>query len=365
MKRAPAPSQQPTSGLFPKLLAMFMLLVCVLLASPGQGRAAADAERVRILIVHAYSQEYAWTAGQHRGFVDALNAGVTETPHIDAEYLNTKERTLDPAYAEAYAALMARKYEKRAPTAIYVTDDNGYRFAIGYLRPRFPRAPIFFSGVNDFNVLKTMDRTFTTGVFERQDIVRNLDLLVQLVPRAKKIAVIGDGSSTFTAIQKEIERDIAGTKRSIPIDIVSADSLDSFVSLFTKQPDEPIVLTTIGGIKDRNGHVLAPRETVSGIRQVSRGPIITMEGGYMVSGVQGGYVTSAERQGEAAAKLVLDWLKGAKFPNIEPVTDSPNEFVFNGTEMENSGLQNQSISKARRGSFNRFRIFSRKTRGCF
>lgn len=49
------------------------LMALVLLLTLAAANPAWALEPVRVLIVHAYSQEYPWTKGQHEGFVSTLS----------------------------------------------------------------------------------------------------------------------------------------------------------------------------------------------------------------------------------------------------------------------------------------------------
>ena len=52
----------------------------------------------RIFVLHSYSQEYAWTQGQHMGFVQAMNADSARYYDFRVEYLDTKRTGYGPAH---------------------------------------------------------------------------------------------------------------------------------------------------------------------------------------------------------------------------------------------------------------------------
>ncbi|MES9906967.1 MAG: hypothetical protein ABW150_00480, partial [Candidatus Thiodiazotropha sp.] len=67
-------------------LSIFAFIIAAMLMPATQAPAS---DTVRVLIVHAYSQEYPWTKGQHEGFVERLKQGLTLQPKIKTEYLDT------------------------------------------------------------------------------------------------------------------------------------------------------------------------------------------------------------------------------------------------------------------------------------
>lgn len=312
-----------------------VLLLLSMLALPVGGTAS---ERpLHILTVHAYSQDYPWTLGQHQGFVTAIERGHRIEPHMSVEYLDTKRRGFDRRYAETYAAFLGVKYQPDPPNAIYVTDDNGLAFARDHLLDVFPDVPVFFSGVNDYSALEGQDRSRLTGVFEKKDILRNLELLEQLQADSGTVLVVGDGSNTYRAIETDIQA-MLQQKPDLQVDWVTGPDMAIMEQRLRMSPNTPVLLTTLGGMRDAHGRALSLAQTIGRIRAASRAPIISMEDAYLLDGVQAGYVTSSLRQGAVAARLLTAWSTGTQLAQIEPVRDSPNEYVFNERAMLGLGL---------------------------
>jgi len=74
-----------------RLALLFLLAVCL----PAQAMVPTP-----VFVLHAYSQEYPWSKGQHQGFVDALNADTGRAYSLNVEYLDTKRVGYSPAYAD-------------------------------------------------------------------------------------------------------------------------------------------------------------------------------------------------------------------------------------------------------------------------
>jgi hypothetical protein len=133
----------------------------------------ARAETVHILALHAYSQEYPWTRGQHQGFMAALNEDAKRIYDVRAEYLDTKRVNYTPEYAAELARYLREKYRGYKPDAIYVSDDNAPSFALAHMETLFSGVAVFFSGINDYGVKAKLDPTRVTGVFEKKEIAPN------------------------------------------------------------------------------------------------------------------------------------------------------------------------------------------------
>ncbi len=313
-------------------------LICVWMPNPAAGDHGADVRAFRILAVHSYSQQYPWTARQHEGFVAALAAGMNVPIEIKTEYLDTKRRVLSAAYATSFAEHLKVKYGGYDPDAIYVTDDSGLNFALGHLRRLFPDAPVFFSGVNDFAQLERLDAGMVTGVFEKKEIRPNLDLLHQLQGDAAQVVVIGDGSKTYQAIEVELKRELHGAAKPAVTFLVS-ERLEDILNSLRKVPDVPVILTTLGSIRNQTGDVATLSQIVGGIVSAGRRIVISMEDAYLFDGVLGGYVTSGIAQGRMAAGLMAAHLQGAPMRELAPVKNSPNEYLFNDHVLEALDLE--------------------------
>jgi len=129
-----------------------------------------------VFVLHSYSQEYPWTQRQHSGFLTALStAGISVTASV--EYLDTKRVTYDIEYAAQMAQHLAWKYRGYQPKAIYVTDDNALSFATAHLLRLFPQAPVFFSGVNNYQSQAQFDPQRVTGVFDTLKAIAKLVIM--------------------------------------------------------------------------------------------------------------------------------------------------------------------------------------------
>jgi signal transduction histidine kinase/CheY-like chemotaxis protein/HPt (histidine-containing phosphotransfer) domain-containing protein len=307
----------------------------LLLLSATAGSASAATE---VFVLHSYSQDYPWTRGQHEGFVQALAAdkGGLE-PVVSTEYLDTKRRSYDPAYAQALADHLRLKYAGYRPAAIYVSDDNALLFARDHLRRVFPDAPVFFSGVNNYGVRDALGANMYTGVFEKKEVRPNLEWLMRFDPKLRDIVFVGDGSNTYAAIEKEARKDLEGFPQ-IRARFIGEKRLDHILESLRANPAEYVVLTTLGGVTDADDRVLPLPNTLRALSEEGR-RVVSMEDGYVLEGVMGGYVTRGPQQGMEAARLMLRYLHGAPMEYIAPVLQSPNAYLFDDAVLQAHDLE--------------------------
>ena len=313
---------------------IFVLLVFALgFFSPG----VQAHESFRVLAIHAYSQEYPWTKSQHRGFVEELTQNSRVPVNISTEYLDTKRRAYNDEYARQFRRYLQVKYTGYKPNIIYVTDDVGYLFAKNYLLKLYPDAPIIFSGVNDYGIIDDIEPLPIRGVFEKKDILKNLDLIQDLDKKDAEIIVLGDGSSTYQVIESEIRQQLANYP-DISAEFIIQNHMEELIEELTSRDQKYLFLTSIGEIKGHTGLLLNPETVVAEIVGMGKFAIFTMEDSYFFDGVIGGYVTSGERQGEAAAKLTLGLQKDSGLHQIGSIIGSPNTYIFDQSELNKLGI---------------------------
>jgi PAS domain S-box-containing protein len=318
---------------------------CLGLALFGIATVAGAAEPIPIFVLHSYSQEYPWTKGQHQGFMQALardaassdEKGAVHAYDVRVDYLDTKHIAYTSEYARQTAEYLRHKYVGYTPAAVYVTDDNALSFALEHMETIFPGVPVFFSGVNDYSVKSRLDPEHITGVFEHKDIKPNLELMGQIAGSKQEIVLLGDASETYRAIEAEIRPHLLN-QPDTHVRFIASNRLDDLIGQLKQSKARFVFLTTLGGVKETTGRTLALSETLHAVVSAGNFVIISMEDAYMLPGVLGGWVTSGPRQGKMAAELLHRFLSGEVMRSIEPVEQSPNEYVFDDPELARAGL---------------------------
>jgi PAS domain S-box-containing protein len=289
----------------------------------------------QIFILHSYSQEYSWTRGQHEGFMQTLTADAQVEPLVSTEYLDTKRRAYNKTYASELTRHLRLKYAGYKPAAIYVTDDNALLFARDHLSRVFPGVPVFFSGINDYDVRSSLDPALFTGVFERKEIGPNIEWLLRMDKDANDLVFVGDGSNTYQAIESELRSELIPYR--LRATFVAEKRLDRALARLDDLPGKYIFLTTLGGMTDENDQLLPLRDIMKILAGTGR-IVISMEDAYIIEGVLGGYVTSGQKQGMNAARLLLAYLHGKAIVDLPPILKSPNALIFDDSVLKQHGI---------------------------
>jgi hypothetical protein len=160
----------------------------------------------------------------------------------------------------------------------------------------------------------------------------------RIAPDIRDIIVIGDASETYSSIRSEIEAQLH-TQPDIRAHFISNRTLSALIDTLRMRHERFVFLTTLGAISDDAGQPLPLADTLAAI--VAAGPftIFSMEDVYLQPGVLGGYVTSGEQQGAAAAQFMQRYLHGAPLTQLSPVLISPNEYLIDARELARIGMQ--------------------------
>ena len=303
----------------------------------------AFAQNKRILILHSYSQEYPWTKSQNNGFTQTLiNSYSPGIINFSTEYLDTKRIEFNKNYQDFFFNYLKQKFAFYSPDLIFCSDDNALNFLLQFKNKLFEHVPVVFCGINNLDIEKRLDRRQYTGIFEQKEIVPNLVLLQKISTRSDNILFFGDNSDTHQAIEQKIKNDIASQFISQKYTILASNNFSSLINQFKLHKEGVVFLTSIGGIKDEKGDIVPLKKTIASIAQAGNFMIISMEDAYLEKEVLGGYVTSGFSQGEEAANLAIQILKGHSPSSIPLVRESPNKYMFNYSQLERVGL---AISK--------------------
>ncbi len=324
------------------------VIAVLLLAALAVATDAVARERLEVVVIHSYHQDYPWTALQHEGFTRTLLDALPDYDvNFSVEYLDTKRVRPSPAYLQKFLHYLKAKHVDDVPDLIYVTDDNAMNFMLDAGLLSFRSTPVVFSGVNNLSLAGVLDRQRVTGVFERKGVEPNIKLVRQISPATQRIIFLGDGGPTDQAIGARIE-EVSEHFEGLDVVHIGMSSLDGLLTALHETGPGVVIVTTIGGVHDAEGRVLELKEVMKEITDTGR-MVLVMEDAYLFPGVLGGYVTTARLQGELAARLATRVLRGEPVSAIPPVMDSPAELVFDWDVMKHFGVNpgDDLLDKAR------------------
>lgn len=289
-----------------------------------------------IFVLHSYHEAYPWTKSQRIGFRTVLNHTENLYPLYSVEYLDTKRRNFDEAYEKDFVDYLRSKYKGYHPKLIYVTDDNALHFMLHNKNTLFPSVPVIFSGINDFSKQDLLSGSDYRGIFEKKELLPNLQLIKTLFPDEKKVLIIGDGTETAQITQNEILHD-ARNAQTVPIEFANDHNFSSILDQIKRYQGKTLILMSIGGFRAPNGELMHLNHVIRQILGSGKFVAFTLEDNYIQEGVVGGYVVDGLEQGKSAGELALKLLCDPHTPPSENRTDT-NRWIFDTQALKRNDI---------------------------
>ncbi|HPU23617.1 MAG TPA: ABC transporter substrate binding protein [Candidatus Kapabacteria bacterium] len=287
---------------------------------------ASNAQNKKVLILHSYHKGLKWTDEVDRGIRDQLKSmNFTE---IFTEYLDTKRHFSDE-YFELKKREFLYKFSDEKFNVVITTDDDALNFALSNHDIIFKSSPIVFCGVNHLSP-ETEERIkgIATGVSEAFDLAKTFDIMLKLHPKAKRIHIINDATTTGLGNRRALDKVIPDFSQRVEfryLDNLTIEDLLYEVSQIRSNEDL-IFLMTFN--RDAAGKVISYDQSVELIAAATVVPIYGVWDFYLGKGIVGGCLTSGYYQGQIAGEMAKRILEGEKIGNIAIRHNGLNRYMF-------------------------------------
>ena len=291
-----------------RFLTVLIAIFCLISTSFNHARAD-DPKHPQVLILHSYHLGYVWTSEIHEAIMAELRAAHLDVD-VRTEYLDWKHfPTLENIQRQR--TNLVTKYANLRFDLVVTSDNKATDFALEYRDSFLKNAPIVFCGYNGYRPEFLAPHPHVTGVAENVDVPGTLNLALTLVPNAKHIYAICDGTETGRAVCEEIKRSISQHQSGISFNFLgTVESTDEVLTFLRKAPANSLVLAGPFNI-DKNGRFLDLWELADLIRtQGISIPVFHLYKEALGHGVVGGSMMSGTLQGREAGKIVLRILRG-------------------------------------------------------
>lgn len=296
-------------------------------------------ESYNILLLNSYHKGYKWT--------DEVTRGVEETfadrnISLYIEYLDSK-RFFNPEYLEALSVLLKKKHRSNPYDLVITSDNNAFDFYRERGAGIFDEIPVVFCGLNYLKEADLKGLSNVTGINERADIEKNLELIESIHSDIDRILIISDNTTTGAKIRDEIEN--LKDKRSPDkpgLDLVYDISAAELKERLEQLDDKYIVYLTVFS-RDRLGEFFEFDRSTEFISRSSSVPVYGTWNFQLGHGIVGGYLVEGYSQGQNAAFMALDILSGMTADLIPVDYNTQVSLNFDFKEMEKSGIRQRDI----------------------
>jgi PAS domain S-box-containing protein len=288
-------------------------------------------QNANILILNAYHVGYQWSEDIVSG-IRSTFAKNSLHPELYVEYMDTKRYTPEEIFP-ILVAMYASKYKNVHLDLIISVDNTALSFLATYHDQLFPGVPVVFVGVNGFTPDMLGSLTEVTGITESLDEAATIDLIPQLLPEIRHLAIINDGTITGEIRSQRFHELEAAYEDHLDFRYLSNLSSDELAAELRNLPEHSAIF--FGSFfRDRLGESLTVEEALHLINANSNAPILTTWDFTLGEGVLGGALLTGRSQGEAAANLAIRILQGTSASSLPLMQSSPTEIILDYNELQ-------------------------------
>lgn len=294
-------------------------------------------QKKQILVLDSYHFDMKWTEDINMGIKSVIDQDKYD---VYFEYMDTKRHYTDE-YKEKIEDLLKYKFKNKKFDLIISVDNDAYDFVKRYHSKLFPSIPLVFCGLNYYSPDVIKD-DLTTGVIESIDVKKTIDLALLQNPKTKHVVVINDTTLTGTANKKAVIDIIPEYKNKVDFifyeDMNMMDIQDRVAKL-----DKESIIYLLSFNKDKSNNIFSYEESADLISSKSAVPIYGAWDFYLNHGVVGGMLTNGKSQGQMAAAIAVEILKGKKVSEI-PVSDTnTNKYMFDYRQLKKYNIDIKTL----------------------
>lgn len=254
-----------------------------------------------ILVLHSYDPSYEWTADIQRGISYAFqNSNTVIAPSI--EYLDTKRNHRDD-YFEDLKKFLEVKYKDYYFDGIIITDDRALKFMNEFNSELVRNVPTVAVGINDRQASLNSITNINTILYEEDNILENLKIIIRIRPNIKKLYLLSDNSLTSTIVRNEIKKHF-NIYQNIQLVELTTETLEQARNVLGSASSEDAVLLTHFNSEIEEGVFHSYDKIARKIADSSEAPVFVLWEHNIKGDVLGGRVQDPFLLGVTAAKLL-------------------------------------------------------------
>lgn len=296
----------------------------------------------RVLFISSYDPLYFTYDAQVKGLERSLYPNGIE---YDVAYMYSNGRG-DTSGDEFFNFMKQRLSKVKKYEAILIGDDTALEFAIKYQEELFPKIPVIFFGINDYELaLKASLNPMMSGFYENDYLEETMNLAKALFPDRKTFIGLHDQSvagkvdiSTFWTL-----RDKYKGYSFVDLD-ASLLSQSDLVFLLAELPKDSI-LFYMNCYSDKNQNVYSMLSRTGTVVRSATVPIFRNYVGGEGMGVLGGIHMDVEEQCVKVGEMVNEVLTKGSRPEISLVDYTESRTSFDYSLMKDFNLDFSLLPK--------------------
>jgi ABC-type uncharacterized transport system substrate-binding protein len=287
----------------------------------------------KVFVVMSYEQDNPWC----REIKDGIDSVLSGSSQVTYFYMDTKINLKggEQKAKEAYAL-----YQQLQPDGVITVDDNAQKmFVLPYLKDK-AKTPIMFSGVNAEAEKYGFPNSHISGILERGHIRESIAFTMQLAPAIRNIAFFAKDSPSGQALFRQYEKESGNflTDKTQFWLVKSVADFTAVHEIIEKQYDA-IYIDSLQGIEDESGEPMSNRDAIQRLASMYQKPIIGANQYHVAQGALSAVVKTGQEQGETAAQMLLQAMRGTPVSDIPVTRNYKGKRVINVTAMKALGIE--------------------------
>jgi PAS domain S-box-containing protein len=331
-----------------------LLIWCAMLVSLPLGPTRASTGIKKVLVLYWYNKDHPWNVGFDQSFQSAL----ASTPETAVEYY--------PEYLESnrfpgeHQSLLLRdylrnKYADHNIDVVVASSDTSLDFLRKYRDSLFPGAPLVFIAASHPSADEVAAGPGMTGLININTHAQTLGLALDLHPDTEQVFVISGTLQHDKKFENLARLELQSVEGRLRINYLTDLSPNDLVTAARHFPPRSIVLYIWQQAVNEQGKLLESQDVFELVAKASATPIYGMSNSIVGKGLVGGYITTSDAIGTAAAALASRILSGERAQSI-PVENAPTAAIFDWRQVQRwriseSKLPAQSIVRFKQVSF--------------
>jgi PAS domain S-box-containing protein len=329
---------RPERGYWRSWTIVTVLISCFFLCPPTAKAPVKEIRRVLIFYELGLASPAVTAIDQQ------IRAALNDSPYQIELYREYLETTLfpDEASQQKFQEWYIEKYRNRRPDLIIAVGPSPIKFMVDSHEGYFRDVPIVFCGSSEYSADNPKLDSHFTGVWERWEPSKSLDLALKMEPGTQHVIVVGGMSSFDRHLEAIVKEDLRKYEGKLDFTYLTDLEMPALLERLRHLPEHSIVLFTDLAQDAAGTRFVSATQTAAMVIGAANAPVLGMSDVNIGHGEVGGYLDSFAREGKVAGAMARKVLEGEK-PQDIPVVRGTNVYMVDWRALQRWGLRESDL----------------------
>jgi len=275
---------------------------------------------------------------------DELRGALANAPYqieLHHEYLDTILFP-DPVAQQEFREWYIRKYRNRRPDLIIALGPSPLKFLVEAHEKFFTDIPIVFGGAAELEADNPNLDAHFTGVWERFEPEKTLQVALRLQPDTHHVVVVGGMSPFDRRLEALYKERLHSYENKLDFTYLTDLDMTSLLEQLKHLPPRTVVLYTHFGLDAKGTPYVDLSQAGPLISAAAKAPVFNPSDLALGHGEVGGYLTSVPAEARLVGEIAARVLNGER-PQDIPIVTAANAYTFDWRAMQRWGLNERNL----------------------